>query len=80
MILNIRVLPPKTRKKSFKLHEFEQYVLSHKVYGLGDTVDISDFFNEFRKKYDDFEVFMDEFLSLWPYEYQVYIDEIFRKL
>lgn len=85
----MRVQPPKDYKKypkSFKnLEALKKYILAHRVIFYDrEEMNIVDFWKEFKEDFkkkgkDKFEC-LDQFMTLFPFEYQIHVMMIFENI
>ena len=78
--MNIRIQPPATKKRTFKgKKEISSYIFSHKVIGLENDKSVLEFFEEMSMRFGNFESLIEEFLMLWPLEYQNIVRCLFNE-
>jgi len=76
--VNIRLIPPETDQKEFHGEkEIEEYFYAHRIVGKDLNQNVCEFFEEMIPRYDDFDILMDEFLSMWPLPYKYMVGELF---
>ena len=76
----MRMQPPKNWKsypEEMEFDKFKDYILSHHVIDQGIEIPIFDFYHSLRESYNSKFECVEEFVTMFPHEYQEQVKYIF---
>ena len=76
---NMRLQPPKTKKRTFNFKEFKEYVFSHEMMGSEQPLTALQLWRELVSK-ESFDDAMEKFITLWPYEHWIPVRAAFTSV